>query len=215
MPKTAYAERALVRQVQPIPASQQTITQLPPLEILEKDITSRLYQNRVNKRLILKNLLLIYENRYFYFDAPPLQKYREDFVSYIVQRFDQNLSTAYDDKKIIELLLHHHMQQLLDEDHPGLIRKLKLIAQLSSLNRQGEYLETLPSLSVKDIRQDTRPVVYPLITLEKLEIKQRFDPKKGRLLLKGRKEVLEKISKLLGYLDEVQLGKLLALVEKK
>ena len=120
-----------------------------PLEHLEAEIQERIITVVKNKQEILRLLYVIYYNREHYFEDKP--QYRDNFLLYLKERFSQALSTAYDDLKIIKLLGQYESGEILDRNIPGLIYKLKRIAQLKSEERQLECLQNIDEIQREDI----------------------------------------------------------------
>ncbi|MBF0240814.1 MAG: hypothetical protein HQM12_24225 [SAR324 cluster bacterium] len=188
-----------------------------PLKDIESEILERVQMITRNKHEILKLLYVIYQNREYYFmEEGNKPDYVENFARYVRDTFQQNLSTAYDDVKIIKMLHHHESQnqieafQLLEERRTY---KLKRVAQLQSEEKQIYFLKNIDAVTANDIKDES---ITPLMTARYQAVRitgmrSKYDKEKRTITIKAENhQHLDKINTLLKLLNDNNMDHILS-----
>ena len=198
---------------------------LPSLEILIKQINTEIFSIKRQKREVLRKLVLIYNNREFYFLNSP--EYKNDFSKFIEDNIDQDRSTTLDDIKIIKLLSEKGKEGLLEKDINDMVYILKRIAQLSQNKNCSELTTSLQTrllglmeegeLNRKRLKEEietTNPKSSDkpkYIFSESSNVRVKYDKSKKTIYLKAESiDLLDKLSVLINSIDEKNIETILS-----
>lgn len=192
------------------------VESLPKLEVLENDIRSRLLQIHINKREVLKSLLMIYQNKDFYFKGH--QKYLENFQCYIEERIKQAPDTSRVDAKIIRLVDKHGAESVFDDEVSDLVYLLKRISQVNDESVQKRLLTDIKSLN----RNELKKIIPQKKSLSSYQghgnlkdIKVKTDATNGVVTIRSKNTaMIKKISRLVGNLTEENIDRVIDSLEK-